>query len=53
MWAVVKQGPSVQRRRVPIPEPRPGRATSSGSRWRVYAAPMSTSLREGCRLPTL
>ena len=24
MWAVVKQGPSVQRRRVPIPEPRPG-----------------------------
>ena len=24
MWAVVKQGPSVQRRRVPMPEPRPG-----------------------------
>lgn len=24
MWAVVKKGPSVQRRRVPIPEPRPG-----------------------------
>lgn len=24
MWAVVKQGPSVRRRRVPMPEPRPG-----------------------------
>jgi D-arabinose 1-dehydrogenase-like Zn-dependent alcohol dehydrogenase len=24
MWAVVKQGPSVQRRRVPMPKPRPG-----------------------------
>jgi D-arabinose 1-dehydrogenase-like Zn-dependent alcohol dehydrogenase len=24
MWAVVKQGRSVQRRRVPVPEPRPG-----------------------------
>ena len=48
MWAVVKQGPSVQRRRVPMPEPRPGEllirvAVAGVCRTDVYVSVMDNS----------